>query len=147
MGSEVLLNPADPAFNFHHAMAHRAYYQAMGPLSRWSVLPYLLDPPSDTARRASKWHLNHQQAHNDAIQALPSGWERPAVGIPSSQILVDSSLADPRSLTWWTFINHQEHYVADNALLPLPNTLNQDGTAASAPWWIPLPRWVRPPYW
>jgi hypothetical protein len=128
-------------------MAHRTLYAVMGPLDQFSVLPYLIDPPQHTDVRASKWHLNHQQAHDDFILAVPAGYENPAIGIPTSQILVDSDLSNPESRTWWTFANHQEHYIAEGTVLPLPNPTTQAGLPASSPWWIPAPRWTLPPYW
>ena len=147
MGTEVLLNPADPVFAFHHAMSHRTYYQAMGPLHQWTILPYLLDPTYALLLPGSEWHLNHQQAHNDFTRTVPSGYENPGVGIPTNQNLLNPDLADARSRAWWTFANHQEHYIADDTMLPLPNTVDQTGAPASAPWWIPAPRWTPPPYW
>ena len=149
MSSVTLLNSKDPAYDFQHAMSHRAYSQAMGELHQWSVMPYFVDPATlpDLATPASKWHQNHQQAHDDFLRALPQGYGLEGVGIPSTQILIDSNLTDSRSLAWFIHNNHMEHYYADNALLPLPNTVNQDGTPASVPWWIPAPRWTPPPYW
>ncbi|HEX3525161.1 MAG TPA: hypothetical protein VHT52_24115 [Stellaceae bacterium] len=129
MPGAVLLNPDDPIFTFEHMMAHRNYFAVME-TSGYSVLPYLLDPSYDTNIPASPWHQNHQQAHNDYNAALPPYWDANAVGfgIPQNQILIDSNLSNPDQLSWWTFINHQEHYIANNAILPL-------GSEARFPFW------------
>jgi hypothetical protein len=120
----VLLNPDDPLFTFEHMMQHREYFAIMAPLDRFSILPYLLDPTYGTDIRAGPWHLSHQQAHNDFTQQLPPFWDARHVGfgIPTDQILVDSNLQDPESRTWWTFVNHQEHFTTNEAILPLPAT-------------------------
>lgn len=133
----VLLNPDDPIFAWEHMNAHREYFAVMSALSRFSVLPYLLHPPHNTDVRAGDWHLNHQQSHNDYTAVLPAHWQSPAVGfgIPTVQNLVDSNLNDRESLTWWTFLNHQEHFITNEAILPLP--LSFLATDTNAPgWWI-----------
>jgi hypothetical protein len=83
-------SPAREAFVFEHLMAHRA-------LGRVSV-SLLLDPMQNEEVPASKWHLDHQTAHNQVRGA-----------INSDQILRDSNLLDEEARIWWTFINHQEH--------------------------------------
>lgn len=119
MPTAILLNPDDPIFAFEHMMAHRRYFSQMSPLDRYSALPYLLDPAYDTAIRASLWHLNHQKAHTDFATSLPANYNTVEVGIPTAQPLADSDLSDEASLTWWTFLQHREHFLADQAILPL----------------------------
>lgn len=147
----LLRRPDNPtslaAFEFEHAMAHRTLYATMGPLHRWSVLPYFLDPSHHVDTPASHWHLRHQQAHNDFTSSIPSGYERMDAGVPTSQILIDSNLDNAESRTWWTFANHTEHFIANESMLPLPNTGTRTGLPSSFPWWIPAPRWTLPPYW
>ena len=117
MPTVILTNPDDPIFAFEHMMAHRRYMAMMAPLNRFSGLPYLLDPVYDTSIRASMWHLNHQKSHNDFAATLPSNYNTTEVGIPMAEPLMDESL--PEDVTWWTFANHREHYLADQAILPL----------------------------
>lgn len=121
MPTSILLNPADPIFAFEHMMAHRRYFAVMSPLNRFSALPYLLDPAYDTNIRASMWHINHQKAHTDFANSLPANYNAgpDQVGIPTAQPLADSDLSNAESLTWWTFLQHEEHYLADQAILPL----------------------------
>lgn len=160
MTSATLLHYPDDersrsVFAFEHAMAHRVYYQVMSPLHRWSAMPYFIAPKppiSQTARRASLWHLDHQQAHNDFNEALPSDWNSDKVGIPTTQILLDSDLTDPGSLSWWVFANHQEHYTASAILLPaIPQAqtaLTPAGaTVVTPPPWINPLQWTLPPFW
>lgn len=140
----TLINPDDPIFDFEHMMAHRNYFAIMAPLNRFSILPYLLDPSRGTDIRAGPWHLNHQQSHNDFNGSLPPYWTAQSIGfgIPANQILVDSSLAEAESRTWWTFNNHQQHLIANNAIFPLPTT--EIPASPSAPgWWtgVTFPFW------
>jgi hypothetical protein len=115
------------AFAFEHMMAHRNLFGAMGwegiGLSQFSVLPYMLDPEVNTKTQASGWHLNHGQAHQDATVTLPGwfGWwfltgQRPATQVGSFHDFADKTLATPESTKWWTWINHQEHYIANQVL-------------------------------
>jgi hypothetical protein len=101
-------------------MSHRRYFAAMAPLDRFSALPYVLDPPYNTALRASGWHLQHHKAHTDFATAVPTSYNsqnrQVAVLV---QPLMDSDLSKPDDLTWWSFAQHREHYIADQALLPL----------------------------
>lgn len=115
MPSAVLLNPSDPMFVFEHMQQTQALWTAMQ-IAGLSVLPYVLDPAYDTEIPGSAWHLNHQQSHDDFNAALPSYRGSLTVGIPQNEILIDSNLANADQLTWWTFINHQEHYVANNTI-------------------------------
>jgi hypothetical protein len=112
----TLLNPNDPLFVFEHMMQTQALWTALTDTAGYSVLPYLLDPAYDTAIPASKWHLNHQQSHDDFNAALPAEYGSTQIGIPQGAILLDSNLKNPDQLTWWTFINHQEHYIANSSI-------------------------------
>lgn len=118
MPTAVLTNSDDPIFAFEHMMAHRRYFAVMSPLNRFSVLPYVLDPVYDTEIRASMWHQNHQQAHTDFATSLPANYNTKEIGLPTFQPVADSDLANPESATWWTFIQHREHFLADEAILP-----------------------------
>lgn len=136
-------------WEFDHAFAHREYYAVMAPLTRFSALPYFIEPlppptppfPTD----ADDWNLNHQQAHNDFALALPAFYNDSSIGfgIPNSQNLVDSNLNDPETRTWWTFANHQEHYIANNAILPLPTTVAPNSPLAPG-WWNEIYHPVQP---
>lgn len=109
MSFASLLNiPADPrgraAFAFDHDMIHRFYLTKMPPDSR----SWPLDPSYAANEPSSSWHLNHQQLHNDFNRAF---------SIPSpNSIVKETNLTDARNRTWWTFINHSEHYVANKNL-------------------------------
>lgn len=120
MSTAVLINSADPIFTFEHMMSHRRYFALMAPLIRFSGLPYLLDPAYNTAIPASDWHLNHQKAHSDFATTLPSSYNATPteIGIPTNQPLMDVNLDNPEQLTWWTFTNRMEHYLADSATQP-----------------------------
>jgi hypothetical protein len=121
MSSAVLLNSGDPLFAFENMMAHRRYFAAMAPLDRFSALPYMLDPPYNTSVRASDWHLNHQKAHTDFAATLPRDYNASAPPQVASFTppLMDSDLSNPEELEWWTFQHHRDHYLADQATLPL----------------------------
>ena len=134
MARPTLLNANDPWFAFEHAMAHRLYLGMMSPLPRFSVVPYFMDPM--TAKRpADGWNFNHQRAHDDADNVIPGSYLGPAT-LGFSPNLVDSNLSDPWNRSWWTFINHMEHYVETDAMLPNPQT--------SPP--APAPTWTYP-FW
>ena len=105
-------------FAFEHAMAHRNVLGAMSPLDAFSVVPYLLDPMQNTEIPATKWHQNHQQAHDDFNNALPTYFGATTVGIRPAVNLIDYNLTDQRQLAWWTFSNQTEHFVAENSILP-----------------------------
>lgn len=74
-------------------------------------------------------------------------------GIPQTQILVEGTGQTPENRSWWTFANHQEHFTANNAILPLPT--EQPTTAGtppgvetvSNPWWWALRAPVIYPFW
>jgi hypothetical protein len=64
-------------------------------------------------------------------------------GIPQAQILLEGSGGTPENRSWWTFVNHQQHFAANNAILPLPTM--QPTTAGTPPgeatvsnpwWWV-----------
>jgi hypothetical protein len=116
-------------------MSHRIALGVMSPLNRFSILPYLIDPMlENTAIPAGPWNLRHQQAHNDALQNLPTSFGAATVGLFIGQNIRDTDLDDPRQRTWWTFQNHMEHYVGGNTLSP---------TEQLPP---PAPQWVYP-FW
>ena len=101
---DVPKNPrGQAAFAFDHDMIHRFTLDKMPPVSR----TWQFDPTYSPNEFSSSWHLNHQQAHNDFNSALQ---------IPSpNSILKETNLNEARTLTWWTFINHAEHYQANLA--------------------------------
>ena len=123
----LLAMPDDPVglatFAFEHAMSHRTYLGAMAPLTRFSVLPYFIHPMQNDP----SWRLDHQQAQNDFTSTMPT-WGNPppvppapgtlSVAVPLAHNLLDlPNLDDPGQRSWWTFVNHQEHYIA-SANLP-----------------------------
>ena len=116
----TLLNADDPFFAWEHANAHRYFLGVMSPLTRFSVIPYFLEPVRDASTPATGWLLDHQQAHNDALTILPSAYLSETVGIDVGTNLLDTNLTDPWNLSWWIFNNHMEHYVGNNAILPPP---------------------------
>jgi hypothetical protein len=120
MAQSTLLNSSDPWFAFEHSMAHRAALGIMAPLDRFSAIPYFVEPDLGDNQPASMWNLDHQQAHNDALQNLPSAYGATAIGLAIGQNLVDSNLDDPEQRTWFTFQNFMEHYVGANTILPAP---------------------------
>jgi hypothetical protein len=179
----ILLNPDDPLFAFEHMMQHRNYFAAMPDLSHFSILPYLLDPSFEQIEPASAWNQSHQQAHDDFNAALPSNYSNgfttevitppPPVppdpqlppyvqatplsggtfGIPEAQILLEGPGESAENRSWWTFVNHQQHFIANDAILPLPT---QSPTVAgtppgeatvSNPWWWSFRAPVKYPFW
>ena len=99
-------------------MAHRNGLGVMSPLDRFSAIPYLLDPMQDISTPGSGWHLDHQQAHNDAMDYLPTEFGASTVGLRIGGILRDYDLDDERQRKWWEFQNHMEHYVGANSISP-----------------------------
>ena len=120
MSTAILLNPDDPLFSFEHMQSHRRYFAVMAPLDRFSALPYLLDPPFNTTIRASDWHLNHAKAHVDFAKTLPSEYAD-TTPAPNAAIapMMDFDLGNLEDVTWWSFQQHREHFLADQAVLPL----------------------------
>jgi hypothetical protein len=130
-----MLNSNDPWFAFDHAMGHRNALGVMSPLNRFAIIPYFIEPmQSDIGTPGSSWHLDHQTAHDDALEHLPSYFGAATVGLHIGGILRDTDLDDPRQRTWWTFQNHMEHYVGGNTITP---------NVAFPP---PAPQWVYP-FW
>ena len=86
-------------FVFDHDQLHRAMLEAVGN----NAQPPLLDPAplSATSERAGSWHYGHQTAHDQFDLAIS--------GVQTQQNMADSTFAEPSSLTWWTFVNEQEH--------------------------------------
>ena len=79
----------DPFFAFDHEMAHRLFLST-----------HIHDPMVDDPNvPASKWHLDHQVAHD-------------AANLPLHQNLIDSALNNEHQRIWWTFANHQEHFLS-----------------------------------
>lgn len=143
-----LLNTDDPIFDFEHAMAHREVLAVMAPLSNYSAIPYFIEPwplpfpPYPDP--ATDWRLDHQQAHNDFSSAMPGYFlaEHVGFGIPDNQNLLENDLNNEASRTWWTFANHQEHFIASGVISPLPGTLP---TGAAPGWWSDVT--VNYPFW
>ena len=130
MSTANLLNLNDPAYEFWEAMEHRTFLGAMAPLTRFSVLPYNLDPmPAYPGPAARFWMLNHQHAQTDAISTIPTwGWPGPGfppypgtleISVPENQNLQDTHFTNPGQKTWFQFANHQELYVASTFLPPI----------------------------
>lgn len=109
-------------------MAHRTFMGVMSPLNRFSVMPYFIDPMTGIDQRASPWHRNHLQAHNDCALYLPEEYDSTAVGLANWANLAEYRLSDPASRSWWTFANHLEHYVGANSILPPIPTAEPDWT-------------------
>lgn len=131
----TLLNSNDPLYDWEHANAHREYLAVMSPLNRFSGIPYFVEPlPSPPPSPADMWNLQHQHAHNDFSLSLPPDWQATHVGfgIPGNQNLLETDWNRPESRTWTTFVNHQEHYVASEAVFPLPNYPGIPG------WWLQI---------
>jgi hypothetical protein len=145
--ASLLVTPKDASsravFSFEHAMAHRTAQQQMGPLNRWSLMPYFIDPTNFQANPADKWNLNHQQAHWDMREVSPQSFVSTDPGIPTAQPLMDTNQQSPGAVAWTTFANHQEHFILNNAIMPF--LLHGIGTVATPwapPWWFTAPRYV-----
>jgi hypothetical protein len=178
----ILLNPDDPLFEFEHMMQHREYFAVMDPLPRFSALPYqLASPRLDVGRPAGDWNLRHQRAHNDFNRTLPSNYldgytlstvtpippptpppppfdqatatDAGQFGVLPEHNLLEGTGPNSEDRSWWTFVNHQEHYEANNAILPLPTTAaTSAGTGPgeanlSNPWWWTNRAPIQFPYW
>lgn len=119
-----------PAWQFDHMNVHRELFGAMskpvvsishgphsrvigGGLSRFSALPYVLDPQRNTPG----WHFDHGKAHADLDTSLPQVFGITSLGILDPTIdYIDSNLNSDSQLTWWTFANHQNHLAAATLL-------------------------------
>ena len=103
-------------------MEHRALLNGMSDmvLSGYAAVPYHVDPMLEMQTPANDWSLNHQQAHNDALAALPQLYfygflnvpDPIPVGIRPGAVLIDANLTDEMQRQWWTFANQIEHTVA-----------------------------------
>ena len=74
-------------FEFEHEQAHRL-------LSFQLLDPMIADPTVP----ASMWHVVHQWAHDTA-------------NTPINAILADTDLSKQGQREWWTFSNHDEHFL------------------------------------
>jgi hypothetical protein len=89
--------------------------------------------------------------HPSYVQANPL--DGGVFGIPQSQILLEGIGDDAETKSWWTFVNHQEHFIANNSILPLPTTSpTTAGTppgqaTVSNPWWWASRSPVIYPFW
>ena len=136
----LLIEPTSdnlPTWAFEHMMAHRNLFGAMseaptiteidigtgvhhryvvgGGFTRFSALPYLLDPQFDVGM----WHRDHSQAHSDFQRALPAYFgfvDEPTLLGPTDPGYTTMHFSEPSLLGWWTFSNHQQHYVAQSVL-------------------------------
>jgi hypothetical protein len=148
--ASLLVMPGDrdqrarAAWEFDHAMAHRAYMAIMAPLTRFSAMPYFVEPvtppPPLQPRPAEMWPLKHQQAHKDFTSYMPVNYNAARLGIATSQILVDNDLNTPEGRAWNTFANHMEHLIANSTMLPYP-------TGTTLPPWYKLTRGLTYPFW
>jgi hypothetical protein len=111
-------NYSQETYSFEHAIAHRTLFGAMATdgLSRFSVLPYKLDPHY---LLQGGWKIDHGQAHSDFAEVLPGaylwGFEvapPETLTISTGQNFIDPDLSSLEQLNWWTFANHQEHLIA-----------------------------------
>ena len=128
MSTANLINLNDPAYEFWEAMEHRRLLGAMDPLTRFSVLPYLLDPiPTQLRSPAARfWAFNHEKAQTDAMSTTPTwtgigpppypGTFAVSVTIPENQNLQDSDLTNPGQRAWFQFANWMQHYLAETEL-------------------------------
>lgn len=94
------------AYDFDHAMTHRAAAR----LLPQATSPVVFDPSYQTGVRATAWHQDHQQNHDTFTLAVASLYNVP-VALPAPIPLMDSSLDEAASRTWWTFANFQAHFI------------------------------------
>jgi hypothetical protein len=79
-------------------------------------------------------------SHPPYQQATPIGGAG-SFGILQPGILLEGNGGTPENQAWWTFLNHQQHFIANHILLPYPTTAPMTaGTppgqiTASNPWW------------
>jgi hypothetical protein len=156
MAHVSLLNTQDPNFAFEHWNVHRQALGVMSPLTRFSLVPYFLDPIQDPNQPAGPWHLNHQQAHNDAENQLPTTYTSRDSGVNFGSNLVDTNLSHAWNRSWWTFQNHLEHYVGNNTILPatdlyyevIPDPIPDppNPPIQPPPYWVQYRTWTFP-FW
>jgi hypothetical protein len=105
---------AEGAWGWDHAMAHRLLLGSMAPLTRYSVIPYWIDPTQDTG----PWAQDHDQAHDDFRVDLPVMWGwwyigEQEYGIESAHQFLDTVPDNYGALAFWTFVNQQDHFIAN----------------------------------
>lgn len=103
----TLMNSNDPMYAWNHAMDHRTLLGAMPaydriPTNVFSAVPYWIHPQ----RNDGMWHLNHNQAHLDAITTPP-----PTFGQPYPGLYLDPIQNDGQQ-RWFTWANEREHLTA-----------------------------------
>lgn len=136
MPTAILLNPDDPLYDFQHGMSHRLYMSIMAPLTRFSGMPYFVEPRFDPSPpAAANWRRNHQRAHDDLANHVPSDFPAAAFGIPAWSNLVDTDLNDPGERQWWVFANFTEHRIADQTMQPFPTESAIAPATQPPPWW------------
>ena len=85
------------------------------------------------------------------IQANAIGGER--IGINQPGVFLEGDSGNPNNKAFWAFLNHQQHFVADKAILPLPTTASttagtgQGVATVSYPWWWAEIAPINFPYW
>jgi hypothetical protein len=125
----------EETFAFEHQQAHRLLWASMAPLTRFSVLPYILYP---NAHNYGDWHQDHEQAHIDFQDVIPGtfggiGFLNLEHGripphfvfppLPEAQTgtisqlhpgfnIQDYDLTIWAQREWWTFQNHLAHFNA-----------------------------------
>ena len=127
----------EETFGFEHEQAHRGLWGSMSPLTRFSVLPYILYP---NPNNSGGWHLDHEWAHRDYQSVLPGtfggiGFLNLVDGlVPPEFIFPDIPVAQTGTISqlapsfniedyelqirarreWWTFQNHYAHLDAQS---------------------------------
>ena len=89
-------------------------------------MPYHIDPMLEMQTPANDWSHNHQQAHNDALAALPEQYfygfptvpDPLPLGFRPGAVLIDMDLTDEMQRQWWTFANQIEHMTASLTIAP-----------------------------
>lgn len=90
-------------------------------------------------------------AHPPYQQANPTGPHPHGIDAPG--ILIEGNGGSAGNQDWWAFVNHQQHYVANDNILPLPTTApttagTPPGEAdVSNPWWWVDVAPILYPYW
>jgi hypothetical protein len=123
LASLLVRSHPKPTWAFEHAMAHRWMLGAFPP-SNFSIVPYELDPENNHPA----WHLNHGQAHTDALSGIaPGATAGPGQPYPTplglfgapipANHLVDGNLQNRERQIWWTFQNHHDHFISTTVLV------------------------------